>query len=174
MSKEDNNRDWKKDLLDAGIYAFRENMMPAIQQGAYNLVTAFFKKIIFQDKAMPGDKHITDKVSYHSYYGNGRTTYNNYSANTGVSQSYRAFDFDKEPFDSSAQALGVVEALKRDIAKYGHATVQAFYEYAERRVPGNNYQISNYGWKSLDATTSFVRYSLGKYYLDLPPVEPVK
>lgn len=144
-------------------YVFMDVLVPAIKKAISDIVTDGIDMILYGESRDRKNKS-TNKVSYRSYYDEGRRSDRRDS-------SYRSsgrFDYDDLEFDTRSEAEAVREEMLDVIDRYGFVTVADMYDMADLSAP---YTSSKYGWTNI-RSAEVVRVRNG-YVLKLPKAMPI-
>lgn len=144
-------------------YVFMDVLVPAIKKAISDIVTDGIDMILYGESRDRKNKS-TNKVSYRSYYDDGRR-------NDRRDTSYRSggrFDYDDLEFDTRSEAEAVREEMLDVIDRYGFVTVADMYDMADLSAP---YTSSKYGWTNI-RSAEVVRVRNG-YVLKLPKAMPI-
>ena len=77
---------------------------------------------------------------------------------------------DRILFKTNSEAHIVLDTMKREIVKFGYASVQDFYNFVGDYGVYNP-ELYNYGWTSLDNVG--ITHSMAGYYLELPEPDAI-
>ena len=155
-----------EDAANIKSYIFMDVLVPAIKKAISDIVTDGVSMLLYGGK---GSSRSSDrvsaapKVSYRSYYDDGRDRRDGYSAKV-------RFDYADISFPSRGDAEAALDQMINILDHYPFVTVADLYEMAglERECP---HTANKYGWTNL-RSADVMRVSDG-YVLKLPKAMPI-
>lgn len=149
-----------EDATNVKSYIILDVLVPTIKKTLFDIVTDSLDMILNGGTGSRKSKS-GNKVSYRSYYDDGRNSRSHDRENNYRSGS--RFDYDDLVFDTRGEAEAVREEMLDVIDRYGFVTVADMYDMADLSAP---YTSSKYGWTNI-RTAEVVRVRDG-YILKLP------
>lgn len=146
-------------------YIFMDVLIPAAKKAISDIVTNSIDMILYGEAGRSKKSNTpATKVSYGSYYNNGRNDRDGYRQSTSRS----TYSYDEVILATRGEAEAVITQMDEIVAQYGFVRVADLYDLVG--ITGS-YTDNNYGWTDI-RSAQVVRVRDG-YLLKLPRALPI-
>ena len=153
-----------EDAKNIKSYVFGEVLIPAIKKAISDIVTDGIDMILYGGSRGGTRRSTADKVSYRSYYDNGRST----SYSNQPVRSFNNYSYDDIILSTRGEAEDVLSRMDELIDAYGLVRVADLYDLVG--ITGS-YTDNKYGWTNIRNAT-IVRVRDG-YMIKMPRAVPI-
>ena len=153
-----------EDAKNIKSYVFGEVLIPAIKKAISDIVTDGIDMILYGGSRGGSRRSTADKVSYRSYYDNGRST----SYSNQPVRSFNNYSYDDIILSTRGEAEDVLSRMDELIDAYGLVRVADLYDLVG--ITGS-YTDNKYGWTNIRNAT-IVRVRDG-YMIKMPRAVPI-
>lgn len=154
-----------EDVSNVKSYIFLDVLVPAIKKAISDVVRNGIDMILYGDTGRSDNRSSASKVSYRSYYDNGRDRRDVSNQKTRTGYSY-----DDIVLDNRGEAEEVLSRMDELVETYGIASVADLYDLVG--ITGN-YTDNKYGWTELTIKSARVERVRDGYMIKLPKALPL-
>lgn len=154
-----------EDVGNVKSYIFMDVLVPAIKKAISDVVRNGIDMILYGDTGSSKSSSAASKVSYRSYYDNGRDRRDAPSSRTKTGYSY-----DDIVLDNRGEAEEVLSRMDELVEVYGMVSVADLYDLVG--ITGN-YTDNKYGWTAVTIKSARVERVRDGYLLKLPKALPL-